>query len=145
MLKPQLLPTAEREGICSPRGILHLPSINIPLRELPQLRLRHTSVGADSHASAGQKRTPDLRTRRRGQRAEVQRNVDAREERFVEGLDAVRGEEEDTRVIFEVAQEAGDHSVALEVVQATLLEEDIGFVDEDDGFPGSCEICGGYQ
>ena len=62
-------------------------------------------------------------------------DVDAGLEGGVDVVDAVGGEEEDPLVVFEDAEEDGDELVAFEVVRAALLEEDVGFVEEEDGVP----------
>lgn len=66
--------------------------------------------------------------------------MDARLEGLVEGLDAVRREEEDALVILEQAEEGGDERVAVDVVQGALLEEDVGLIEEEDGFPDGRDI-----
>lgn len=38
--------------------------------------------------------------------------------------------------VFEEAEEDGDEGVAVEVVHGAFLEEDVGFVEEEDGVPG---------
>ena len=44
--------------------------------------------------------------------------------------------EEDAIKVFELAQEDGDESIALYVLYIPLLEENVCFVEEEDGFPG---------
>ena len=62
--------------------------------------------------------------------------MDARLEGLVEGLNAVRGEEEDALEVLEQAQEDRDEGVAMDVLHRALLEEDVGFVEEEDRVPG---------
>jgi hypothetical protein len=38
--------------------------------------------------------------------------------------------------VLEEAQEDGDQGVAVDVLDGALLEEDVGFVEEEDGAPG---------
>jgi hypothetical protein len=52
----------------------------------------------------GYKRFPDLHPGRMRERLEVERDVDTREESFIEGFYAVGGEEEDASVIFNVSE-----------------------------------------
>ena len=61
--------------------------------------------------------------------------MDAGLEGGVDVVDAVGGEEEDAFVVFQDAEEDGDEFVALQVVRAALFEEDVGFVEEEDGVP----------
>lgn len=70
----------------------------------------------------------------------VQGDVDAAEERVVERLDAVRGEEEDAAVVLEGAQEDGDEAVAGNVLGPTALEVDVGLVEEDEGAVALTEL-----
>ncbi len=53
--------------------------------------------------------------------AVAQRDVDARLEGVVEGLDAVGGEEEDALEVFEEAEEDGDEGVAVDVLDCSLF------------------------
>ena len=99
----QLLLPAARQRRRRPARILDLPAIDIALRELLKQIIRHLLVRDPCLA---EERAPDLSLRGRREFVEVQRNVDAREERLVEGLDAVRGEEEDAAVVLDVAQAA---------------------------------------
>ena len=75
--------------------------VDVARRELQDEVLPKVRVG---HAGLAEERAPDLRLRRRTELPEVQRDVDAREEGLVEGLDAVRREEEDAAVVLDVAQ-----------------------------------------
>ena len=61
--------------------------------------------------------------------------MDAGLEGLIESADAVCGEEEDALEIIECAQENGDESIALEVLVVAVLEEDVGFVEEEDCVP----------
>ena len=67
-------------------------------------------------------------------------DVDTGLEGGVDVVDAVGGEEEDAFVVFEDAEEDGDEFVALQVVRAALFEEDVGFVEEEDGVPFACHF-----
>jgi len=84
----------------SPRRILDLPSVDIPLCQL--LDLLVTKIDSITHFL--DKCRPDLLLRGLRERLEVQGNVDTAEERFVECLDAVGGEEENTTVVLDVAE-----------------------------------------
>ncbi len=63
-------------------------------------------------------------------------DMDAGLEGLVESADAVGGEEEDAVEVVEGAEEDGDEGVAGEVFVVAVLEEDVGFVEEEDGVPG---------
>ena len=84
--------------------------------------------------------------------------MDTGEEGFIEGLHAVRGEEEDTTVVFDMSKarrslgqcwdeetrskgsQDGHHGIPFQVMQRTLLQEHIGFVNENDSLPSSCDV-----
>ena len=130
--REMFLPT-NRQRIRCPSRILDLPSINILLRKPHQplfLEFRFSvfrpGCYADFDADFGEEGAPDLGFGGLGEFLEVEGDVDTGEEGFVEGFDAVGGEEEDAAVVFDVAEEYGDHRVTLEVVQGAALEEDIG-------------------
>ena len=57
-------------------------------------------------------------------------------EGLIEHANAVGGEEEDALEIFESAEEDGNESVAFQVFVVAVLEEDVGFVEEEDGGKG---------
>ena len=61
--------------------------------------------------------------------------MDAGLERRVHVFDPVGGQEEDALVVLEHAQEDGDEFVTLEVMRAALFEEDVRFVEQEDGVP----------
>ena len=83
-----------------------------------------------------QKDPPDLHAAGPVERRQAQGDVDAGLEGLVEGADAVGGEEEDPREVVESAEEDGDEGVALQVFVVAVLQEDVGFVEEEDGVPG---------
>ena len=97
------LPLPNRKTMRSPTRILDLPSVNIPLREFLDL------LGGDGlgRIDLGDERRPDLFFGFLGELLEVQGDVDAREEGFVEGFDAVRREEEDAAVVFHMSEAIG--------------------------------------
>ena len=103
--------TAKREALRGAARVLDLPSVGAALREHGH---KYLHICDTSLAKEG---APDLRLRVLGELVKVERDVDAREEGLVEGLDAVRGEEEDAAVVLDVAQEDGDHRIPLEIVQ----------------------------
>jgi hypothetical protein len=63
----------------------------------------------------------------------VEGNVDSAQESRVKRLDAVGGEEQNTAIVLEGTQEDRDKPVAGDVLGATTLEVDVGFVEEDEG------------
>ena len=83
-----------------PRRVLDLPSVDIPLCQLLDLLI--TEIDGITHLL--DECRPDLLLGGLRERLEVQGNVDTAEERFVECLDAVGGEEEDTAVILDMAE-----------------------------------------
>lgn len=127
----QMLVPANSQRIRSPRRILDLPSINILLRKLYQplfLEFRLSTIQwwySDFDAYFGEECAPDLGFGGLREFLEVEGDVDTGEEGFVECFDAVGGEEEDAAVVFDVAEEDGDHGVSFEVVKGTLFQEDV--------------------
>ena len=103
MLKLDLLSTAEGEGRRGPACVLDLAPIDVALRELLHEVVAQAPV-AVGHAGLAEECAPDLDFGGDGELAEVQGDVDARQEGLVEGGDAVRGEEEDAAVVLDVAQ-----------------------------------------
>lgn len=71
---------------------------------------------------------PDRGSALYGELGVVEADVDSGLEGWVEGLHSVRGEEHDALVVLDKAQEDADEFVALDFVEGTFLEEDIGFV-----------------
>ena len=108
---PHRLSPAERKRHRSAARVLDLPTVQSAVRK--QL-CRRVVTG---EAGLLEERTPDARPGVTLELAEVQRDMDAGEERVVEGGDAVRGEEEDAAVVLDMPQEDGDHRVALHVMQ----------------------------
>ena len=66
--------------------------------------------------------------------------MDARSKGRVKDRDAIGGQDEDTLEVFEHAEEDGDEGVAGDVVVCALFEEDIGFVEEEEGAPGMGDV-----
>ena len=64
-----------------------------------------------------------------------QRQVDARLEGLVNGAGPVGRQEEDPRVVLELAQEDGHESVAVDLLPRALHEEHVGFVEEEHAAP----------
>jgi hypothetical protein len=85
-----------------PRRILNLPPINSALRQLRDLRLRANTFGGRPHPR--DEGGPHLFFGLLCEFAEMERDVDAREECFIEGFDAAGGKEEDAAVILDVAE-----------------------------------------
>lgn len=84
------------QGSGCPDGILDLPSIDIPHRELPDL------FRSERHANLCQEGIPNLRLGTRIEVIEVKSDVDTRAEGIIDDLDTVGREEEDTTIILEV-------------------------------------------
>jgi len=83
-----------------PRRVLDLPAIHIPRRQVPDL-LRRDIIGC---ANLGDKRSQDLFLGGLRELLEVQGYMNTREEGFIEDLDAVGGQEEDSAIIFNMAK-----------------------------------------
>ena len=83
---------------------------------------------------------PDMSARFNAEVRVWQEEVDTRLESVVKAVDAVGGEEEDALVVLEEAEEGRDERVAVDVVQGALLEEDVGFVEEEDGLPDGRDV-----
>ena len=76
-----------------------------------------------------------MASRRRAELFILHADMDTGLKGGVDVVDAVGGEEEDAFVVFEDTEEDGDEFVAFEVVGGALFEEDVGFVEEEDGVP----------
>ena len=88
---------------------------------------------------------PDLRPAVAVEVAEVVLDGNAAGEGLVEAFDAVGGEEEDALLVLEQPDEDADHGVALEVVLAALLHEDVGLVEQQDCVPGLADLEDGFE
>lgn len=85
-------------------------------------------------------RVPDLLPLAVREVGVVQHHVDAGDERFVEGADAVCCQEEEALVVLERAEEDADQAVTLQVPGNAGLEVDVCFVKEEDCFPEGGEL-----
>ena len=151
MLEPQPNPLLTRKQLRRLEHILNLPPIHAKLRQLIQIPLRHLMLlpkptnllprirrrdDVIMLLGAGvDEILPHVPPAGRGERLVAHGDVDARLEGRVDVVDAVRGQEKDALVVLEDAQEDGHELVALEVVRAALLEEDVGLVEQQDGVP----------
>jgi len=99
MLILHLFPLTQSKRARRPHRILNLPPINSALLQLRDLRLRANTFGGRPHLR--EEGGPRLFL---CEFAEVERDVDAREECFIERFDAVGGNEENTAVILDVAE-----------------------------------------
>ena len=84
--------------------------------------------------------TPDLHPGLLFQLVVVHRHGHTGHERGVDDLDAVRGQEQHAGVVLQEPQEDPDHGVALDVVGRALFEEDIRFVDQQNGIPDGSQF-----
>lgn len=66
--------------------------------------------------------------------------MDTRDESFVECLDAIGGEEEDTLEVFEETEKDADQRIAVDIVDRPFLQEDVGFVEEQECAPAVCNV-----
>lgn len=62
--------------------------------------------------------------------------MDPRAERVVEFLGSVRGQEQDALEPLEAAQGDGHKCIACDVVASPLGQEDVRFIEYDNGIPG---------
>jgi hypothetical protein len=67
-------------------------------------------------------------------------HVNAALERLVKCLNAIRRQEQNALVILRKPQEHGYEAVAVDIVGLPGFEEHIGFVEEQDGAPGMCNV-----
>ena len=100
MLKRHLIPFPHSKRMSRPNRILNLPPIDIPQSQRVNL-LR--SDGARS-PDLGDESCPDLNFRFLRKIVKMESHVNTGEEGFVECLDTIGGEEEDTTVVFDVTE-----------------------------------------
>ena len=55
-------------------------------------------------------------------------------------LDTVRRQEQNPLEVLELSQEDADEGIPVDVMHVALLQEDIGFVKQEDGAPGVADI-----
>jgi hypothetical protein len=119
-------------------GYTYLSSVHVPLAQLVKVRVaeqldslrlvRHSFHLADVVL-------PDLLARLGLQVLVANAHVDTALERFVERLNAIRCQEQDTLVVLRQAQEHRHKAVAVDIMGLTGFEEHVGFVKEKDGTP----------
>ena len=136
MLIAEALILATRQQPRNLEDTLDLAAIDIHARQLGQLQGRNVML----LRCRIQEVLPDGFARLDAELLIVEADVDARLEGRVESLHAVGGQEHGALVVFEDAQEDGDELVALEFVQAALFEEDVGFVEQEDGVPAAAHF-----
>lgn len=66
--------------------------------------------------------------------------MDTALDRLVEDGDPVCRQDHDALEVLELPQEDGDERVVLQVVLGARFEEDVGFVEEQDGLPARDEV-----
>ena len=113
--------------------IFNLAAVHVILGQLVQVLVAETVLLAIG--GTVEEVDPDVSARGCAEVVVLHADVDAGLEGGVDVVDAVGGEEEDAFVVFEDAEEDGDEFVSFQVVRAALLEEDVGFVEEEDGVP----------
>ena len=133
VLPAQLLLLPTRQQPSNLENILNLASIQVHPRQLHKLRL----INSMFLRTRIQKVLPYRLARVDGETGVVERDVDAGLECWIESLNTVGCEKHGTFVVFQYAQEDGNEFVALEFVQRTLLEEDVGFVEKENGIPAA--------
>jgi hypothetical protein len=118
------------------------------LQEIQILRLFHIRPGIVVYSNLAlalsfqftEERLPYLCSRFGRERRVVYREIDPRDEGFVERANAVCCEKQNSLVVLHGTQKAGDKAVAFDVLHSAMLHEDIGLVDEKDGIPGFCAL-----
>ena len=136
MAHAQLHALIDRQRLRRADTILDLAPIQHRLGEAIVVRLCElNSLDAVELTDALEEHDPDGLAGLVGEFGVAQGDVDAGLEGVVEGLDAVGGEEEDALEVFEQAQEDGDEGIAVDVLDGALFEEDVCFVEEEDGAP----------
>ena len=85
-------------------------------------------------------RGPNLRFRLLAQLIVFDTKVDAALDRLVEDGHPVRRQDHHALEVLELPEEDGDEGVVLQVVLRARFEEDVGFVEEEDGFPARDEV-----
>ena len=83
---------------------------------------------------------PDLRFRFLAQLIVFDTEVDAALHSLVEDGHSVRRQDHDALEVLELPEEDGDEGVVLQVVLGARFEEDVGFVEEEDGFPAGDQV-----
>ncbi len=82
-----------------------------------------------------EKVAPNVTSGTRAQLIVLHADMDPALKGGIDIVDAVGGEKEYAFVVFENTQEDGDEFVAFKIVGGALFEEDVGFVEEEDGVP----------
>ena len=85
-------------------------------------------------------RGPDLRFGFLAQLVVFDTEVDAALDCLVEDGHSVRGQDHYALEVLQLPEEDGDEGVVLQVVLGASFEEDVGFVEEEDGFPAGDEV-----
>ena len=117
---------------------LEIPNVriiqHILLRVLVDLHLSGADrTGLSRHL--GEEAPPDLLARFVAEAVVRQHDRDAGQDRVVDLADTVGGQEEQPAEVLEPSQEDGDDGVAPNVPRDAPFEEDVGFVEQEDGVP----------
>lgn len=156
---PQPFPLLTSKQLRSLEHILNLPPIHLMPRQLPHLIIRKPMLPLPTQH---QKVIPHMPSRTRTELIILHADMDTRLESGIDIVHAVGGEEENAFIIFKDTEEDGDEFIAFEVVRGALFEEDVGFVEEEDGVPfgghfedvaeggfdfggGEAEVAGGHH
>ena len=67
-------------------------------------------------------------------------NMNSRLESIVEGLDAIRRQEQNALKVLKLAEEDADKSVPVDVMHVSLLQEDVRLIEKEDGAPGMADV-----
>lgn len=138
--KRKLLSLLARQQVGHLHSVLDLPTVEVQVAQTHNVLLRHLVhglaqellVGVDSAREEG---LPDGGAAVAVQVGVLEGHVDTTLKGRVHVLDAVGGEEEDTLVVLEHAEEDADDAVAVHVGGGTGLEEDVALIEQEDGVP----------
>jgi len=132
MFKSQILFLAMGKCLCCTHGILDLPSIDLLADKCFPFLGRKCIGGSD----LGEEGFPNSRPRLLVEITIAKGNVNATLEGVIEGGHTVGRQKEDTSEVFELTQKHSNKGVSVDVMDRALLEENVRFVNEDDGVPG---------
>ena len=141
MCRLQHLSLLPRQQLRRLQYIFDFAAIHIKLRQTSQILITKTMPLFILRHRHAQKVIPNMTSGTLAKLIILHADVNSALKRSIDIIHTVCREEEDALVVFEDAEEDGDEFVALEVVGGALFEEDVGFVEEEDGVP----FCGHFE
>ena len=133
VLVGQVLALLPGEELRSFERILNLAAVHVAVGQLVQVLVAEIVLLAIG--GRFEKVGPHVSARGCAELVVVHADVNTRLESGIDVFDSVGGEEEDAFVVFQDAKEDGDELVSLQIMRAALLQEYVGFVEEEDGVP----------